>query len=202
MVGLIICGALGHEVVDLVERHGWDAEVIGIPASVHIRPELIAPKVEARIKELKNKYDRLIVVFGDCGSQGALDSLLADYPEIERLAGPHCYEWYGGHKFQELMDEEPGTFFLTDFMVRGFRGSIVKGMGLDKYPGLKEMYFANYKRVVYLVQKPRPEYMEKARAAAQYLGLPLEVHATGYNWLETRLQAVFDTAGETAVVVH
>ncbi|MDA0241973.1 MAG: DUF1638 domain-containing protein [Chloroflexi bacterium] len=187
MVGLIICGALGHEVVDLIGRHGWDAEIAAVPAHVHLFPEQIAPKVEQRILELRQKYKRLIVVFGDCGSGGALDVVLAKYPDIERIAGLHCYEWYGGNLFQELLEEEPGTYFLTDFMVRGFRGTILKGMGLDKYPELREMYFQNYKRVVYLVQKPDPALLEQAKAAAHYLRLPLEIRATGYNLLEKRL---------------
>ena len=187
MIGLIICGALGHEVVDLIGRHGWDAEIAAVPAHVHLFPEQIAPKVEQRILELRQKYERLIVVFGDCGSGGALDVVLAKYPDIERIAGLHCYEWYGGDLFQELLDEEPGTYFLTDFMVRGFRGTILKGMGLDKYPELREMYFQNYKRVVYLVQKPDPALLEQAKAAAHYLRLPLEIRATGYNLLEKRL---------------
>ncbi len=187
MIGLIICGALGHEVVDLIGRHGWDAEIAAVPAHVHLFPEQIAPKVEQRILELRQKYERLIVVFGDCGSGGALDVVLKKYPDIERIAGLHCYEWYGGDLFQELLDEEPGTYFLTDFMVRGFRGTILKGMGLDKYPELREMYFQNYKRVVYLVQKPDPALLEQAKAAAHYLRLPLEIRATGYNLLEKRL---------------
>lgn len=187
MIGLIICGALGHEVVDLIGRHGWDAEIAAVPAYVHLFPEQIAPKVEQRILALRQKYERLIVVFGDCGSGGALDVVLAKYPDIERIAGLHCYEWYGGDLFQELLDEEPGTYFLTDFMVRGFRGTILKGMGLDKYPELREMYFQNYKRVVYLVQKPDPALLEQAKAAAHYLRLPLEIRATGYNLLEKRL---------------
>ena len=187
MIGLIICGALGHEVVDLIGRHGWDAEIAAVPAHVHLFPEQIAPKVEQRILELRQKYERLIVVFGDCGSGGALDMVLKKYPDIERIAGLHCYEWYGGDLFQELLNEEPGTYFLTDFMVRGFRGTILKGMGLDKYPELREMYFQNYKRVVYLVQKPDPALLEQAKAAAHYLRLPLEIRATGYNLLEKRL---------------
>lgn len=189
---LIICGALGHEVRDLIERHGWDAEIAAVPAQVHLFPEQIAPKVEARIAELHQQYERLIVVFGDCGSGGALDKALEKYPDIERIAGPHCYEMYGGEQFQALLDEELGTFFLTDFMVRTFNGLILKGMGLDKHPELKEMYFQNYKRIVYLVQKPYPEYVEQARAAAHYLGLPLEIRVTGYNKLEERLKELIE----------
>lgn len=185
--GLIICGALGHEVTDLIAAYGWDAEVAAVPAHVHLFPEQIAPKVEARIAELRQQYERLIVVFGDCGSGGALDIALRRHPDIVRLRGEHCYEWYGGEQFQLLLDEEPGTYFLTDFMVRAWQGTIVKGMGLDRFPELKEIYFANYRRVVYLVQKPSPELAEKARGIATYLGLPLEMRPTGYNDLETQL---------------
>lgn len=186
-IGLIICGALGHEVVDLIERHGWDAEVAAVPAQVHLVPQEIAPKVRAKIEALRAQYERLIVVFGDCGSGGMLDKMLGDYPDIERIDGPHCYEMYGGDLFHKLMAEEPGSFFLTDFMVRTFRGLIVKGMGLDRFPELRDVYFENYKRIVYLVQRPHPELIEQAKAAANFLGLPLEVRATGYGWLERRL---------------
>jgi hypothetical protein len=190
--GLIICGALGHEVLDIIKRRGWDAEVAAVPAQVHMFPEKIAPKVEQKIAELKEKYERIIVVFGDCGSGGALDKALEKFPDICRISGPHCYEWYGGDLFQELLDEEPGTFFLTDFMVRTFRGLILKSLGLDRFPELREMYFANYKRIVYLVQSPQPPYLEQARAAANYLNLPLEIRLTGYNELENRLQVLFE----------
>jgi hypothetical protein len=104
-----------------------------------------------------------------------------------RIAGLHCYEFYGGKAFQEIMDEEPGTYFLTDFMVRTFNGLIMKSMGLDRHPELKDDYFRNYKRIVYLSQVPEPELIEKAKAIANYLGLPLEIRETGFNLLETRL---------------
>ncbi len=186
--GLIICGALAREVLAIVEKHGWDAEVAAVPASVHVHPDRIAPEVEARILELREQYQRLIVVFGDCGSMGALDAVLTKYDDIERLDGPHCFAWYGDKQFNVMMEEEPGTFFLTDFMIHTFKGMVVKGMGLDKFPSLREEYFRNYKRAVYLVQKPDPMLIERAKAAANYLGLPLEVRATGYGDLETQLK--------------
>lgn len=189
--GLIICGALAHEVLDIVQRRGWDAELAAVPASVHVHPEQIGPQVEKRIMQLRKQYERLIVVFGDCGSRGALDEVLTRH-NIPRLDGPHCFQWYGAAQFDRMMDEEPGTFFLTDFMVRTFRGMIVKGMGLDQYPQLIEDYFANYQRVVYLVQKPDPKLMERAKAAANYLGLPLEIRATGYGWLESQLATLME----------
>jgi len=190
--GLIICGALGKEVVDIVEKHGWDVEVIGVPAVVHVFPEQIAPKVEARILELRDTFERLIVVFGDCGSKGALDAMLSKHPEIERIAGPHCYEMYGGELFDSLIKEEPGSYILTDFMVRTFQGLIIKSMGLDRFPQLKEEYFRNYTRVVYLAQNPDEENRHKAQEIAEYLGLPLTTIETGYGPFEARLGALME----------
>lgn len=190
--GLIICGALGREVVDIVRRRGWDAEVIGVTALDHLYPERIAPDVEARIQALRSEYERLIVVYGDCGSGGMLDRMLARYPEIERIPGPHCYEMYAGEDFDRMMAEEPGTYFLTDFMVRSFRGAILKGMGLDRFPELAGEYFRNYTRIVYLAQTDDPEYREKAQVIAEYLNLPLEVRTTGYGALESRLAALME----------
>lgn len=184
--GLIICGALAREVLALIDKHGWEAEVAAVPATFHLFPDRIPAAVEKRIEELREKYDRLICVYGDCGTGGALDSTLARLG-IERIDGPHCYEWYGGDTFNDLMAEEPGTYFITDFMVRQFRTVIMKGMGLDRFPQLKDDYFVNYKRVVYLVQKPDPALIEQAKAVATYLGLPLEIRATGYHLLEARL---------------
>jgi len=186
-IGLIICGALGYEVLDIVEKYGWDADVIGVSAVDHLYPERIAPDVEKRIRELKGEYDRLIVVYGDCGSKGALDRLLAKHVDIERIDGPHCYEMYAGSAFEDMMEEEIGTFFLTDFLVRAFKGTILKGMGLDRFPHLKNDYFRNYKRVVYLSQNGNIEYRQKAEEIAEYLELPLEIQETGYGLLEERL---------------
>jgi len=187
----IICGALGREVLDIIQEHGWEVDVVGIPALDHMVPERIAPHVEKRILALRQQYQRLIVVYGDCGSKGALDQVLAQQG-IERIYGPHCYEMYAGETFYDLMEEQPGTFFLTDFLVRGFYGTVVKGMGLDRYPQLRGEYFRNYKRVVYLIQKETPELLQKAQAIAEYLELPLEFCQTGYGSLEERLVALME----------
>ena len=188
----ILCGALGAEVVAIVQKHGWDVDLYGVSATDHLYPERIAPDVEKRIRELRDRYDRLVVVFGDCGSQGALDEVLTRY-DVERIAGPHCYEMYGGAQFDLMMEEEPGSFFLTDFLVRTFRGSIVKGLGLDRYPELKDVYFHNYRRVVYLTQIEQPKLLEKAQEVAAFLELPLEVRHTGYGLLESRLVEMMET---------
>jgi len=184
---LIICGALAREVLDIVNRYGWEADVYGIPAIDHMYPDRIAPDVERKFRAIRDQYDRVLVVFGDCGSRGALDAFLAR-EGLQRIDGPHCYEMYGGTLFDALMEEEPGTFFLTDFLVRGFRGTIWRGLGLDRFPQLKEEYFRNYRRLVFLTQSGRPELLEKAAEVAATLELPLEVHHTGYGLLEERLR--------------
>lgn len=189
-IGLIVCGALGQEVHALIQRHRWDAEVLGIRAVDHVFPERIAPDVEERIIALRDQYDHLLVVYGDCGSKGALDKMLARYPDIQRISGEHCYEFYAGHKFEELLAQEPGTYLLTDFMVRTFYGLIAKSMGLDRFPELKSEYFRNYKRIVYLMQSDTVEYRQRAQEIAEFLGLPLEIRFTGYGELEKRLCAL------------
>lgn len=187
----VICGALAREVLAIIDRHGWDAEVVGVPALDHIHPERIAPDVEKRLLELRERYDRIIVVYGECGTRGALDEMLGRYG-VERVAGPHCYEMYGGPLFPALMAEEPGTFFLTDFLVRTFRGTVLRELGLDRFPHLKEEYFRNYTRVVYLSQTDDADLRAKAEEVAGYLGLPLEVRHTDYGLLEERLTAMMD----------
>lgn len=192
----ILCGALAHEVLAIIDRYGWDVDLVGVPAIDHMYPERIAPDVDKRFQQLREKYERIFVVFGDCGSRGALDLLLERYG-LERIDGPHCYEMYAGQGFHNLMEEEPGTFFLTDFLVRSFRGAILKGLGLDRYPELRDEYFRNYKRLVYLVQKEDPELVEKANCIALHLGLHLEIRYTGYGLLERRLVAKMN-GGNTA----
>ena len=184
----ILCGALAREVGAIIARRGWAVDLYGIPAIDHMHPERIAPDVERKLRAIRAEYDRVLVVFGDCGSRGALDALLAR-EGLERLDGPHCYEMYGGPLFDALMDEEPGTFFLTDFLVRGFRGTIWHGLGLDRYPQLLDDYFANYRRLVFMTQSGRPDLLAKAETIAATLRLPLEVRHTGYGQLETRLAA-------------
>lgn len=183
---LLVCGALAREVQAIARRHEWDADVVGVPALLHMHPERLVPAIERRYGELRDQYERVIVVYGDCGTGGGMDAAL-DRLGLERVAGPHCYEMYGGALFERLMDEEPGTYFLTDFLLRGFEGLVVKGMGLDRFPELKADYFVNYRRLVYLVQSPDPVLIEKAQSIADYLGLPLEIHETGYGLLEERL---------------
>lgn len=182
----IICGALAREVLAIIQRQGWTVDVFGVPAIEHMTPERIAPAVERKFLAIRERYDRVLVVYGDCGTRGALDEFLVRH-QLERIDGPHCYEMYGGEQFHTLMAEEPGTFFLTDFLVRGFRGTIWRGLGLDRYPELLDDYFRHYRRLVYLTQQEDESLLVKAQAIAAALHLPLEIKPTGYGLLEQRL---------------
>jgi hypothetical protein len=194
---LIICGALAREVVDIVQRHGWDAKVVGVSGLDHLLPEKIPGDVEAKIVALRDRFERVIVVYGDCGTGGALDRVLEQHG-IERVWGAHCYEMYSGPLFQQLMEEEIGTFVLTDFLVRTFKGSVIRGLGLDRFPELKDQYFRHYTRVVYLAQTHDPELVEKAQEIADFLALRLEMRYTGFHRLEDRLVAIMEAAESAA----
>jgi hypothetical protein len=186
---LIVCGALAREVLALKEKHGWDVDVLGVPSLLHNEPERIPGAIQDRIREARQHYERVFVVYGDCGTGGMLDRLLAK-EDVPRIAGPHCYEMYADGTYESLMDEEPGTFFLTDYLVGSFDHLVLEGLGLDRNPGLRDDYFGNYTRVVYLAQQDDPDLQERAQWAADCLGLPLIIKKTGYGKLETRLQAL------------
>jgi hypothetical protein len=191
-VAIVLCGALAKEIVEIVRRHDWDVSLHGIAAQEHMTPQNIAPLVEKKLRELMPQFERVIVAYGDCGTAGALDEVLARY-DVPRISGPHCYEMYAGTGFQQMMDDEPGTFFLTDFLLRSFDGLVWKGLGLDRFPQLKDMYFANYHRVVYLQQRADDNLIPKAQAVAEKMGFPLEVRRTGYGELERRLVELIES---------
>ncbi len=193
---LIICGALAREVLNMVNRHGWNAHVVAISAREHMTPVNISRLVEDKIRALLPRFERIAVVYGDCGTAGALDRVLTAY-NVPRISGPHCYEMYAGAREHEaLMADQPGTFFLTDYLLRGFDGMVWKGLGLDRHPELRKDYFAHYTRLVYLAQEDCPELLQKAHSVASRLGLPLEVIHTGLGALEARLVELMNMIGE------
>ena len=185
-MALLICGALGKEVKAIVDGHGWEIDVYGVPAMHHFYPKKIVEAVDRRLAELAPRYGQVVVVYGDCGTAGALEPILARYGSVQ-LRGPHCYEMFAGADFDRLVDERPATFFLTDWLVRNFERAVVRGLGIDRYPELKAVYFRNYTDLLYLAQFPDERLVENAREIADYLGLPLEVRPTGLGALETRL---------------
>ena len=186
---LLACGVLAQEVIALRDRHGWQADILCVPALLHNTPDWIAPAVERKILDLQPRYRRIIVVYGDCGTSSALDAALSRLG-VERIAGPHCFEQYGGARHDALMELTPGTYFLSDFLVRHFEALVWRGLGLDRYPQLRDDYFGNYEQVVYFAQTDSPDLRARAELAAAQLGLPLRVIQTGYGELETRLLAL------------
>jgi len=182
---VIGCGALARELVELTRRAGLPAmDLTCLPASLHNRPERIPGAVQARIRRARaDGYDRIFVAYADCGTGGLLDRVL-DAEGIARLEGAHCYEVYAGRAaFASLSDEEPGTFYLTDYLVRNFDRLIVRGLGLDRHPELLPIYFGNYTRLVYLAQSDDSELTARAEAAAGRLGLPFERRLVGLGEL-------------------
>ena len=188
---LIVCGALAREVLALKEKHGWEIDIYGLPVLLHNTPQKIPPAVEKRIKQLNDEYQQLIVVYGDCGTSGTLDRVLQEYG-VQRVAGPHCYEMYANGSFDQMMSEQPGTFFLTDYLVGSFDHLVMEKLGIERNPGLRDDYFGNYSRVVYLAQRDDHALDEKAHWAADQIGLPLEIKQTGYGLLEERLITLID----------
>jgi len=149
---LIACGALAREVIAVRDKYGWQADVLAIPVLLHNWPERIPPAVLQKLSELRDHYVRLLVIYGDCGTAGKLDEVLAA-ENVERVAGPHCYEMFADGTFETLMAEAPGTYFLTDYLVQSFDHLVIEGLGLDRRPDLREDYFRHYTRVVYLAQR-------------------------------------------------
>lgn len=192
-IALLICGALGKEVKAIVDGHGWNVDVYGVPAMHHVYPKKIVEAVERRLRELAPRYRQVVVVYGDCGTAGALEPILARYGSVQ-LRGPHCYEMFAGADFDRIVDERPATFFLTDWLVRNFERAVVRGLGIDRYPELKTVYFQNYTDLLYLAQFPDERLLGKAREIAEYLGLPLELRQTGLGALETRLAELVEAA--------
>jgi Protein of unknown function (DUF1638) len=189
---LVTCGALGRDVKRIADRRGWDVDIYGVSALLHLYPSRIVEELREKLHALRPRYEKLVVVYGDCGTTGKLEPLLEEVGAV-RLRGPHCYEMYAGAAhFEDIAHKRPGTFYLTDWLVRSFDRAVVRGLGLDRHPELKEMYFGNYEAVLFLRQVPNPRLAEKAREIAAYLELPLEIEDVGLGELEDRLAALVE----------
>ncbi|HYU63440.1 MAG TPA: DUF1638 domain-containing protein [Verrucomicrobiae bacterium] len=192
-IALVICGALGRDVKQIADRRGWDVDIYGVSALMHLYPSRIVEELREKLHALRPRYEKLVVVYGDCGTTGRLEPLL-DEVGAARVPGPHCYEMYAGAgRFEEVARKRPGTFFLTDWLVRNFDRAVVRGLGLDRHPELKEMLFGNYEAVLFLRQVPNPRLADKAREIAAYLELPLEIEDVGLGELEDRLAALVES---------
>ena len=185
---VIACGAIARHVDDIAQRRGWDITIHPLPPLLHNAPKEIAPAVERIVEQLKGNSRRIAVAYADCGTYGALDAVIERHG-IGRLAGQHCYDVFAGaDEIRTMLDEQPGSYFFTDYLVKSFHRSVVVELGLDRHPELRDDYFRHYTRVVWLTQAPTGELHEAAEQAAALMGLPLEVHPVGDLGLEAQLE--------------
>lgn len=185
---IIACGALAHEITYVLRVNGWQhASVRCLPPELHNRPERIPGEVRRLIHESRAQFAHTFVAYGDCGTGGSLDRMLEE-EGVERIPGAHCYEFFAGKReFARLAEQEPGTFYLTDFLARHFDRLVWHGLGLDRHPQLQSVYFANYHRLIYLAQSEDDGLSERAREVAERLGLAFERVHTGFGDLERSL---------------
>ena len=186
---VIACGAIARELVRIREMNHWDhIQIQCLPAKLHNTPDRIPGAVRDRIEQEQENYDQVFVAYADCGTGGLLDKVLAD-TGIERIPGAHCYEFFAGSDiFHALAEQEPGSFYLTDFLVQHFGRLVISGLGLDRQPQLMPLYFGNYKRVVYLAQTKSAELRALAQSHAELLGLEYLYRFTGDHPLTLLLE--------------
>ena len=188
---LIACGALAREILDLKEANGWShLDLTCLPAKLHLYPEKITNEVRAAVEKHRDKYNDIFVVYADCGTGGLLEAE-CEKLGVQMVAGPHCYSFFEGNdRFSKISEDEITTFYLTDFLVRQFDAFIIKPMGLDRHPDLRDMYFGNYEKLVYQAQTDDPALTAKAKTCADRLGLAFERRFTGYGDLARTLKAL------------
>ena len=185
---LLACGALAREILALKELNGWDhLDLECLPAQLHLYPERIRDAVADALRTYRQQYDTIFVAYADCGTGGKLAALCREFG-VEMLSGAHCYAFYSGvEHFAAHADAEIDVFFLTDFLVRQFDAFVIKPLGLDRHPELRDTYFGNYRKLVYLAQIDDTDLDRKAAACARRLALDYERRSTGYGDLETAM---------------
>lgn len=192
---VITCAAIAREVNELKKLGQWSQmDLQAITVDLHARPEKIPQAVADKIDQARGKYEHIFVAYGDCGTSGELDKLLQERG-VKRLPGAHCYDFLAGRaQYQQLQEDEPGTFYLTDFLTQHFHRLVIQTLGIDRHPELLEMYFGNYTRLVYLAQTDSEELTGLARAAADQLGLRFERIFTGMGEMVPELDAAMREA--------
>lgn len=181
----ICCGAVAREIVGIVRDNGWNHICVEcLPAKMHNKPDDLPEAVRAKIRAARDRYKNILVLYSDCGTGGLMSKML-DEEGIDGIGGAHCYEVFAGaERFREIIEEEAGCFFVTNFLARHFEKLVYQGLGLDRYPQLRDTYFGRYKKLVYLAQSRDEEVEALARAAAESIGLEFEVRFTGYGGFE------------------
>ena len=189
---IVACGALAAHIREIAARRGWNLTVRPLPAALHNRPQRITGDAKRAIAAAQESGARMVIAYADCGTYGALDDLAAQ-AGVTRLPGLHCYDLYAGEQeIEQLFKEEPGTYLLTDYLIRSFDKAVIKPLGLDRHPELWTDYFAHYTRVVWLAQQATPELEEAATRIASQFNLPLTRIDTGTTGLEAALARMIE----------
>lgn len=183
-IGIVACGAIATHITEIAQEESLDITIYPLPPLLHNHPEKIAIEVDALLNQIAGKHEKCAVAYADCGTYGALDTVIARHG-VSRLGGNHCYDIFAGTaEIERLMAENAGTYFITDFLVKSFHRSVIVELGLDRYPHLRDDYFKNYTRVIWLAQQRTPELEQAAMDAAEEIGLPLEIKIVGTDGLK------------------
>src|SRR5215467_1363523 len=194
-VAVIACGALGGHLREIAARRGWDVEIVCLPSMLHNTPRQITPAAERLATGLQAAGKRVALAYADCGTYGELDGL-CERLGLARLPGLHCYDVFAGpERIRAALEAVPGTYLLTDFLVRSFRHSVLEPLGLDSHPELWPDYFGHYRRLVWLAQSPGPALASEAERVAEMFGLPLTVVDVSTTRLERELAALLAAGG-------
>ena len=186
-VAVIACGAIATHISHITTSHSLDVTIYPLPPLLHNQPAKIAGEVEKTYLEIKDKHSKCAVAYADCGTYGALDTVI-DKLGLKRLGGNHCYDIFAGkEKIAALMESDAGTYFLTDFLVKSFHRSVIVELGLDKRPDLRDDYFKHYNKMIWLAQNPTAELTTMAQAAADLIGLTLEIDVVGEGSLKEQI---------------
>ena len=200
---VIACGALAPDLVRVRDLNHWNQiDFQCLPAELHNRPQKIAGAVREKIRQNRQQYANIFIGYSDCGTGGALDRVIEE-EGVQRLPGAHCYEMFAGSQaFGKLHEAELGTFYLTDFLASHFERLVIRGMGLDRFPELKDQMFGAYKKLVYLAQLEDDKIDQMARDAADYLGLEYEKIQPGDRGLESALAVQIGRPGSVSPKTH
>ncbi len=191
---VIACGALAKEITALIQMNNWThLQLRYLPAKLHNEPKNIPQNIRKYLVNAQNKFSRIFIGYADCGTGGKLDNLLEEFG-VQRLPGAHCYEFFSSTQtFSKMLEEEPGSFFLTDFLVKSFEKLIWQGLKINSHPELLNIYFRHYKRLVYLAQTESQALQTQAKEIAQRLELNYFYRFTGYGALSPSLSDLTTT---------
>jgi hypothetical protein len=197
-IGVVACGAIATHIANIQRKHDLNITIYPLPPLLHNHPEKIAEEVDGLLQKIQGKHEKCVVAYADCGTYGALDEVLSRH-RVSRLQGNHCYDVFAGKaEIDRIMSNHPGTYFLTDYLVKSFQRSVIVELGLDRHPELRDDYFKNYTQVLWLAQNHTSELEEEARSAAALIRLPLTITLVGEGGLERQIMSLTRSLNDAA----